>query len=308
VRRGPAAGLVLLASAALLFSLPLLAQQQAGPINPPPQPTPAPQPMPAPAASAKPVAESEPAGQEFRISGRTSSPIVHQPPPVPIPQIIKEFAAHEAEFKIERGNFTYTQSFVVETINDEGEVDGQYRMTSDIMFTPNGQRYQRITDAPVPTLTRISVSEQDLEDLRNIQPFVLTTEDLPQYNVTYVGQQRVDQLHTYVFDVAPKKIEKHHRYFQGRVWVDRHDLAIVKTDGKAVPDIVKGNNQNLFPRFVTYRTNLLGEFWFPTYTYGDDILHFRSGPVHIRMIVRYTNYKRYRVTVKLINPHQEPHQ
>ncbi|HEV2387085.1 MAG TPA: hypothetical protein VGS20_07485 [Candidatus Acidoferrales bacterium] len=285
-----AAALVPLAG--LLLASPLLGQHT-GPIAPPPSA----QPPAGPAAAPKATAASQ-----------TPAPIVPEPPSLPVDQIIQQFAAHEAEFKVERDNFTYTQTFVVQTIDDSGQVDGEYRMASDITFTASGERYEKITDAPVPTLERVSLTEQDLDDLRNIQPFVLTTEDLPKYNVTYVGRQRVDELHTYVFDVGPKKIEKNQRYFQGRVWVDDGDLEIVKTDGKAVPDIGKGDNQNLFPPFKTYRENIEGHYWFPTYTHADDVLHFRSGNVHIRMTVRYTNYKRFRVSVKLIYPSAQPPQ
>ncbi len=287
-----AAVTALFMSAGLMFSLPLLAQQP-GPMTPPPQ------------TAAAPVS-SAPAPRKAPEAKHYTSPISTAPPSIPVNQVIQDFAAHEAEFKLERDNFTYEQTFVVQTIDDSGQVDGEYRMTSDIMFTQDGKRYEKITDAPVPTLTRISLSEQDLDDLRNIQPFVLTTEDLPKYNITYVGRQKVDELNTYVFDVAPKKIEKNQRYFQGRIWVDDSELEIVKTDGKAVPDITKGDNQNLFPRFETYRENIEGHYWFPTYTYADDVLNFRTGPVHIRMKVLYSHYKRFRVTVKIIHPTQ-PH-
>ncbi|HTZ74886.1 MAG TPA: hypothetical protein VMB47_13265 [Candidatus Aquilonibacter sp.] len=227
-------------------------------------------------------------------------PITNTAPSVPIDQIIQTFAAHEAEFKIERDNFTYTQDFDIQTIDDDGNPDGDYRMTSDITFTPDGKRYEEVTYAPPPTLERIILTEQDLDDVKNIQPFVLTTQDIPKYNITYVGRQRIDQLGTYVFDVAPKQIEKNQRYFQGRIWVEDKYLEIVKTDGKAVPDIIKGNNQNLFPRFETYRENIEGHYWFPTYTHSDDFLHFKTGDVHIRMTIRYTNYKRFRVTSRIV--------
>jgi hypothetical protein len=284
----------LLLSAGLVFSLPLLAQQR-GPLH-------VRLPAASPAKPKTPPPKPKPQDQE-----RGSSPISKEPPAIPVDQVIRDFAAHEAEFKRERDNFTYVQTFIVQTIDDDGQPDGEYRMTSDITFTPSGKRYEKITDAPVPTLTRVSLSQQDLDDLRNIQPFVLTTAELPKYNVTYVGRQRVDELHTYVFDVAPKRIQKHHRYFQGRIWVDDEDLEIVKTDGKAVPDITKGNSQNLFPRFVTYRENIEGHYWFPTYTHADDVLHFESGGVHIRMTVRYSHYKRFRVSVKIIHT-SKPHQ
>lgn len=290
-RETRAAATAFVALAGLLVSLSLFAQQR-GPLRPPPLPAGKPaSPPPKPKASAT---------EHF------TGPITHEPPSVPVDKIIREFAAHEAEFKVERDNFTYTQTFIVQTIDDAGQPDGEYRMTSDITFTPSGERYERITDAPIPTLTRISLSEEDLDDLRNIQPFVLTTEELPKYNITYVGRQRLDELTTYVFDVAPKKIEKKQRYFQGRIWVDDRDLEIVKTDGKAVPNIRGRYSENLFPRFETYRENIEGHYWFPTYTHADDVLHFRTGDVHIRMTVLYSDYKRFRVTVKIM-PESQPH-
>lgn len=231
-----------------------------------------------------------------------ASGISNQPPALPADEIIQKFGASEAQFRTERDNFTYTQSFVIQTIDDNGNPDGEYRMTSDIIFTTAGERYEKITYAPPSTLQRITLSEQDLDDLKNIQPFVLTTAELPKYDTTYVGREQVNELSTYVFDVAPKKIEKNQRYFQGRIWVDDKDLEIVKTDGKAVPDIRKGNSENVFPRFETYRENIEGHYWFPTYTRSDDTLHFRTGGVHIRMIVRYTDYKRFRVTSRIITP------
>jgi hypothetical protein len=143
------------------------------------------------------------------------------------------------------------------------------------------------------------LSPEDQKDLENIQPFVLTSEDLPKYDIQFSGTEKLDELNTYKFCVGPKRIEKNQRYFQGTVWVDGRDLAVVKTDGKAVPDIIKGDNQNIFPRFVTYRENIEGTFWFPTYTHADDILHFRQGDVRMRMTVRYKNYKRFGSTIQL---------
>ena len=238
-----------------------------------------------------------PPPQGIRSPG--DNPVTKDPPTIPPDEIIKKFAAREAEFKLERDNYTYTQAFSIQTLDDDNRPDGEYRMTSDIVFTPEGKRFEKVTFAPANTLQRIMLSEQDLDDVRDVQPFVLTTTELPKYNVTYVGRQQVDELSTYVFDVAPKVIEKKQRYFQGRVWVDDKDMQIVMTDGKAVPDIISKNNENVFPRFRTYRQNIEQGFWFPVYTRADDYLHFRSGDVHIRMTIRYSNYKRYGSTVKI---------
>ena len=102
----------------------------------------------------------------------------------------------------------------------------------------------------------------------------------------------------YVFDIAPKKIEGKKRYFQGRVWVDNHDFQIVKTYGKTVPDNnrrakKRGNEENLFPKFTTWRQQIDGQYWFPVYTKADDELHFKLEDVHIKEIVKYQDYKRF---------------
>ncbi len=229
----------------------------------------------------------------------SSSNISQQAPDLPVDQIVQKFGARELEFKKERDNYTYTQTFVIQTIDFDNRPDGEYRMTSDILFTPEGKRYEKVISAPAPTLQRISLSQQDLDDLEHVQPFVLTSDELPKYDVNYVGREPLDELGTYVFDVKPKKIEKNQRYFQGRIWVDDKDLNIVKSDGKAVPDIIKKGQENIFPRFETFRENIEGHYWFPTYTRSDDELHFSGGAVHIRMTVRYANYKRFGATIKI---------
>jgi hypothetical protein len=227
------------------------------------------------------------------------STVSTKPPDIPVPEIVKKFGDRELEFKKERDNYTYTQTFVVQTIDFDGRPDGEYRMTSDILFTPDGRRYEKVVSAPPPTLQRISLSQQDLDDLEHVQPFVLTSDELSKYDVNYAGREQLDELGTYVFDVKPKKIEKNQRYFQGRIWVDDRDLTIVKSDGKAVPDIIKKNNENIFPRFETFRENIEGHYWFPTYTRSDDELHFSTGAIHMRMTVRYANYKRFGATIKI---------
>jgi hypothetical protein len=222
------------------------------------------------------------------------------PPTIPVDEIIQKFAEREAQFRIERDNFTYTQTFLIQTLDTGGKPDGEYRMTSEIVFTPAGKRFENVTYAPQSTLERISLSQQDLDDLEHVQPFVLTTTELPKYNIKYLDHVQLDELTAYVFDVSPKAIQKNQRYFQGRIWVEDKDLEIVKTDGKAVPDIRKKNGEeNVFPRFETFRENIEGHYWFPTYTRSNDVLHFSDQDVPIRMSVKYENYKRYGVTVKI---------
>ncbi len=272
----------------------VLAAQQQGPLPPPPAS--------ANSQPARPLQQAAPTPVSTPAPGKDSPTITHEPPALPIEQIIQKFGDRELEFRKERDNYTYTQTFVVQTIDMDGRPDGEYRMTSDILFTPDGKRYEKVISAPPPTLERIQLSQQDMDDLEHVQPFVLTSQELPKYDVKYIGREQLDELSTYVFDVAPKKIEKNQRYFQGRIWVDDKDLNIVKTDGKAVPDIIKKGNENVFPRFETFRENIEGHYWFPTYTRSDDELRFSTGAIHIRMTVRYANYKRFGATIKIGTP------
>jgi len=216
-------------------------------------------------------------------------------------QIIQKFAAREAIFREARNHYTYTQEIVVQTLQDN-TVDGEFRETTDVLYDDKGGRVEKVTYAPANTLTRIIMTKEDFDDFRNRLPFVLTTEDLAQYNILYAGQQHVDELEAYVFDIAPKKVDKNGgpRFFQGRIWVDNHDFQIVKTCGKNVPEIRKKNEENLTPKFVTYREQVDGEYWFPTYTRADDTLHFKDQDVRVREIVKYTNYKRFGVKTRII--------
>ncbi|OFW33816.1 MAG: hypothetical protein A3J28_09860 [Acidobacteria bacterium RIFCSPLOWO2_12_FULL_60_22] len=223
-------------------------------------------------------------------------------------EIIRKFAEKEKEFRAARDNYTYRQIVKVQELSPEGRVTGTYQMESDIIFTPQGERIEKVAYAPLSTLQGISISPEDERDLRSVQPFVLTTEDLPKYNIEYKGRQKVDELDTYVFMVGPKVMEKGQRYFQGQIWVDDRDFQIVKTYGKAVPDIRRKGQENLFPRFETYREQIDGKYWFPTWTGADDTLYFSTGSKRIRMLVQYKNYKQFRSTIKVTYGDEVPAQ
>ena len=219
-----------------------------------------------------------------------------QPKGITPDQIIQKFAEKEREFKLARDNYTFRQDVKVQTL-DGTSVRGEYHETFDVTYDDQHKRLENVVFAPQSTLDQdpsgIMMSPEDLQDIRHLLPFVLTSEEIPEYDILYVGQQQQDELHCYVFDVAPKKIVGKKRYFQGRIWVDDQDLQIVKTSGKTVPDIRKKNNENLFPKFTTWREQIDGRYWFPSYTLADDTLHFQMNDVHIREKVKYTDYKRF---------------
>jgi hypothetical protein len=215
------------------------------------------------------------------------------PKGITVEEIIKRFAAKEKDFKEARDQYTYRQDVKVMTL-DGDTPDGAYQEVFDVTFDDQGHKIKNVVFAPQPTLQRIQMTEEDFDDIENRLPFVLTSDEVAEYDILYVGQQKQDELNTYVFDIAPKQIVGKKRYFQGRIWVDDHDYQIVETYGKTVPDIKKKKGQeNLFPKFTTWREQIDGEYWFPTYTRAEDTLQFSLGGVKIREIIKYTNYRRF---------------
>jgi hypothetical protein len=216
-----------------------------------------------------------------------------------ISEIIGKFAAKEAEFARARESYTYRQTARVLELEETGRVRGRFEIVSDIIFDRDGKRTERIVRAPVSTLQNLQLTPEDEQDLRSVQPFVLTTRDIDKYHVRYLGHELLDEIPCHTFAVKPKKMEPGQRYFQGIVWVDDRDLQIVKTYGRGVGIIKKGFD-NQFPKFETYREQIDGKYWFPTYTIANDTLWFESGPQPIRMNVRYEDYKQFGADTKII--------
>jgi len=228
-----------------------------------------------------------------------------EPKGITVDEIIKRFAAKEKEFKEARDQYTYRQDVKVMTL-DGNTPDGMYQQVFDVTFDDKGHKIKNVVFAPQPTLERIQMTEEDIDDIENRLPFVLTSDEIAEYDILYVGQQKQDELETYVFDIAPKQIVGKKRYFQGRIWVDNRDFQIVETYGKTVPDIRKKKGQeNLFPKFTTWREQVDGKYWFPTYTRAEDTLHFSLGDIRIREIIKYTNYQRFGSKSKIFYEGQE---
>jgi len=223
----------------------------------------------------------------------------NEQPKQSVDEIIKSFATKEKDFKIARANYVYRQDIRVQSLNANDRVTGEWHQVWEVTFDTSGKRVEKVVSAPASTLQDIQLTSEDLQDFREIQPFVLTSDDIGKYDVKYLGKEKIDEIDCYVFDVGPKKLEKGQRYFQGQIWVDDKDLQIVKTYGKPVPDIRTKNNENLFPRFETYREQIDGKYWFPTYTRAVDTLQFSGRAQRMREIIKYDKYKKFESNVKL---------
>lgn len=224
-------------------------------------------------------------------------------------EVIKQFTTRESELLELWKEYAYKQESRVQVLGPANTVSGELYEVSEFVFNDSGKRLQRILKAPPSSLgdAGLQFTQEDKDALVNLQPFALTAQDLPNYTVSFVGREKVDDLNTYVFDVTPKvmgnqrelrrmkdqKLEG--KLFQGRIWVDDQDLQVVKVKGKVVPEF-----DQRFPIFETYRENIDGRYWFPTYTYADDTLYFpKGGSAHIRVVVKYKDYRQFQSDVKI---------
>lgn len=221
-------------------------------------------------------------------------------------EIIKRFASKEAQFKEVWQQYTYKQNVLFEVLDRSGTPREQREIQFEVYFTTQKKRETRII-RDQGELRSIGVTKEDLEDALHRQPFVLTTEELSHYKITYRGKERVDEIDTYVFEVRPRKIKSGKRYFKGKIWVDDLDLQIVKTLGKIVPDY----RDNKFPKFETIRQQIDGKYWFPVWTKAEDHLEFGSlfnkRTVHIREWITYEDFKKFEVgtSIKYESPEEQ---
>jgi hypothetical protein len=220
-------------------------------------------------------------------------------PPTEVERIIRTFTTKEMEFRKALNEYAFRRDALLQSIGMGGQVTGEYHRVSQFTFDDRGNRFEKISFFPMPSFQ--GVTQEDLEDLGGISPFALEPSKLDRYNIRYVGKEKIDELSLYVFDVTPKVVpdpkKTKERLFTGRVWVDDQDLQIVKTKGKGVPE----TKINKFPIVETYREQIDGRFWFPTYSYADEELIFDSGDVlHVRMKVKYTDFELARARVKVI--------
>lgn len=218
----------------------------------------------------------------------------NSPPKGTTPQeLIQKFAAQETKVRDARSRYTYTQDVLIQTLNGSA-VDGQFHEITDVSYDDKGKRIENVKFSEVPTLQGLRLSAEDMDDIRTFMPWTLTTDQLPDYKIDYLGLQHVDDLDTYVFHVEPAKEEKNKRYFQGRVWVDNRDLQVVKLCGKSVPEQIRRKKKDpieVRPTFAGYR-QIIDGYWFPAYARIDETLHFGVQSVRLREIVKFKDYKR----------------
>jgi hypothetical protein len=222
----------------------------------------------------------------------------------PPPDLAKRVAQRATETRRARDQFAYRQTVSIEELTPSGARAGEYREVREVVYSPLTERSEQIVGKPLQTLQRLKLTEEDFRDIREVQPFLFDAGQLWFYETRFKGEETIDGIDCYVLQVRPRQILAGQRLFDGLLWASRKDYSIVRTEGKAVPEIRSMKNENLFPRFTTIWQPIDGDLRFPVYTYADDTLDFRVGPQRIRLTIRYSNYKRFTAdsTVKFGDP------
>jgi hypothetical protein len=219
---------------------------------------------------------------------------------LPPAEIIRQFSTKETEFYEAWMQYAYHQVAEVQ-INSVNGLPTREKMTtiSDVVFNNDGSR-DIVVRRRAGGLHSVIYTMEDEEVINNLQPFALTEKELPAYDLTYKGKEKVDELNCYVFSVTPKSLKGKKMLFEGKIWVDDRDLQIVRTIGKPVPQ--KKNNQ--FPEFETIRQMIDNKYWFPVWTHAESDLHFRTDTVHIEETITYSDYRRFqsKTTIQMVTP------
>jgi hypothetical protein len=209
------------------------------------------------------------------------------------PNLIRLIAARETETAQAQSNYTYRQTVTLDELNPNGLTQGTYREVRDIIFSPEHERSEQMVGKPFRTLTHLKLTDEDFRDMRDVQPFLLTTDQAILYETQFRGEENMDGVDCFVVQIRPRQILDGQRLFEGMLWVSKVDYSVIRSEGQAVPEIRTLKTENLFPHFTTVRQKVEGDFWFPLMTYADDTLHFRGGAQRIRLSIRYTEYHRF---------------
>lgn len=204
-------------------------------------------------------------------------------------EVISAFSAKESEFYEAWMQYTYRQTAQIRIVSVNGyPARESMTIVSEVIFRDDGTREVRMVQRS-GALRSVGWTSEDTEVINNIQPFALSTKELPLYDLKYEGKEKVDELECYVFSVKPKRTKGDRLYFQGKIWVDDRDLQIVRTVGRPVPQ----RRDNQFPEFETIRQMVDDQYWFPTWTHADSTLRFDRQAVRVEETVTYEDYKRF---------------
>jgi hypothetical protein len=231
-----------------------------------------------------------PPEHDVRRMGNTPEPAA--PPSLPPEEIIKKFSQKEDEYLAARPAYGYRKTVRIDEFDRQGKLAGQFLMVTEAVRGSSGQVVNKVVEHPQSTLHSFTLEPEDVKELDRVPPFPLTTSQLVKYDLKYIGEEQIDELDCYIFQVKPKSVDRSHAYLEGLVWVDTKYMEVVKTYGKWVNELGDVHIANTpFTTYETYRENVDGKYWFPNYERSDETLHLKDSDVPVRLVIKWTDFK-----------------
>ena len=230
---------------------------------------------------------------EHHVTRIGNEPEPPAPPSLPEPEIIRRFSQKEDQYLLSRTRYIYRKTIRIQEFGPDGQPSGEFVVVTQPSRDAEGKLFEKVVEKPRNTLPHLFLRAEDLEGLQRIPAFPLTTTQLAKYDLKYLGKEQVDEIDCYIFQAKPKVVERTKAYFDGVVWVDAKYLEVVKTYGKWVTD--QGDVHSIaelpFTLFETYRENVDGKYWFPTYSRSDDTLNLKGLEIPVRVVIKWSDFK-----------------
>lgn len=231
--------------------------------------------------------------RDHHVVRLSSEPEPPAPPSLPESEIIRRFSQKEDEYLATRTRFTYKKTIRIEEFGSDGKPSGEFVLVMEPARDADGKFYEKVVQRPQSTMQHFFLRSEDLESLERIPAFPMTTKQLANYNLKYLGKEQVDEVDCYIFQVKPKTVERQKAYFDGVVWVDAKYLEVVKTYGQWMTDLgpMRMIKDLPFSLFETYRENVEGKYWFPNYSRSDDTADLKGQQIPVRIVIKWTDFK-----------------
>ena len=209
-------------------------------------------------------------------------------PDVSLSDIVQGAARAEQELEQALQTYVFREDIRLQELSRTDAVVGEYHVASEISFDSAGRMRDKVLEQTA-NLKRITATREDFEDIQSAWNLGLS-QDMDKYSIRSLGKETVNGFPCHVLELKPKNSSTTQRLFSGKVWVEDRDMTIIKSSGK-FSDVRERGKENLFPQFDLYREKIDGH-WFPSSITAKDTLEFSTGPVNIRMTVKFESYRK----------------
>jgi len=214
------------------------------------------------------------------------------PPSLPPAEIIQKFSQKEDQYMNARPTYGFRKTIRIDEFDRDGKLVGQYLSTSEQIRAANGRIVNKVLEHPQNNLHLITLEPEEVKELDRIPPFPINSSQLAKYDLKFIGDEQIDEILCYIFQVKPKGVDRANAYFEGIIWVDAKYLEVVKTYGKWVNELGDVKIAKMpFTTFETYRENVDGKYWFPNYQRAEETVHLNNGDYPVRLTIKWSDFK-----------------